>query len=440
MNARSMTRLPACALVFLASFTTFPSTVGADVDERICRGRFALGLNYPGIGLKYFLFNRYALEPRSQFETGVFVPGARICRYFNPISGVLPYLGVEGAYASYKSEESKGVGYAGVVLAGGEYYVGQKFSFQFDFGPAYIMLADKEYEVDVSGIEYVINFGINYYLGSRSEKSQQPRASKPQSPPSRAEPPQVLPVTPEPKPVLPSEASIPEEPMLKVKEAPLPQTPTPPQAVAAETTPPPVPALPPDHVQQQAAADFPETPDDPSTKKLKEILQTEPNRSKAYERFGDWHYRNGDKNAAITAYERSLELNPENSDLKKWVEKVRAGVQPVAVEAPLPAPVPTQPPVPTEPKLNVEQEYDAAKDLYKAGDVDASSKKAKAILEVDPDNWKAWALLGNCHHSTGSTSAALDAYDHSLKLNPGDSRLRSWVQKLRTQTQPAGGG
>ena len=141
------------------------SVADADVDGRIGRGRFAIGLNSPGVGLRYFLLNRYCLEIRSQFEPGVLVPGARICRYSGPLAGIFPYFGVEGAYAQYKGDEATGVGYAGAAFLGGEYYVFKRISVQIDFGPGYVSLDDKEYDVDVSGIEFVVNAGLNYYFG-----------------------------------------------------------------------------------------------------------------------------------------------------------------------------------------------------------------------------------------------------------------------------------
>ena len=43
----------------------------------------------------------------------------------------------------------------------------KKLSLQIDFGPAFIFLKDKDTSVSVSGGEYVINFGINYYFSKK---------------------------------------------------------------------------------------------------------------------------------------------------------------------------------------------------------------------------------------------------------------------------------
>lgn len=72
---------------------------------------------------------------------------------------------MEADYVSFKGDLSDGTGYAAEALVGGEYFVWPpRVSVQLDFGPAYLGLKDKNYSVDVSGIEFIVNFGINYYF------------------------------------------------------------------------------------------------------------------------------------------------------------------------------------------------------------------------------------------------------------------------------------
>lgn len=151
--------------IFLA-FAVFNSPVYAVVTaEGFSKGTVGVGLNYPGIGARYFFLDSWAVEARGQFEKDIWVAGARLSRYFRPVTRILPYLGVEVDYVSFKSSLTKGSGYAFEALAGGEYFVWQQqVSVQLDFGPAYLALADKNYDVDVSGIEFIVNFGINYYF------------------------------------------------------------------------------------------------------------------------------------------------------------------------------------------------------------------------------------------------------------------------------------
>lgn len=153
-------------VVFICACMVFNSPArGAVTEEGFSKGTFGVGLNYPGIGARYFFLDRYAAEVRGQFATDIFVAGVRVSRYFRPVSQILPYVGMEMDYVSFEGSLSEGTGYALEVLAGGEYFVWrEQGSVQLDFGPAYLALADEDFDVDVSGIEFVVNFGINYYF------------------------------------------------------------------------------------------------------------------------------------------------------------------------------------------------------------------------------------------------------------------------------------
>jgi len=72
-------------------------------DSSIGGGAVAVGFNYPGLGIRYFPFDRYAVELRGQYEPGAFSTGGRFYRYFGQISGVFPYAGLEVDYASLKA-------------------------------------------------------------------------------------------------------------------------------------------------------------------------------------------------------------------------------------------------------------------------------------------------------------------------------------------------
>ena len=157
---------PVAALALLVAVVAWSNPLwGATVDKRIARGRLGFGFNYPGVGLRYFLLDRYALEARGQFADAVLVTGLRASRYFSPLTQVLPYFGVEVDYVGFTSEYTKGIGYVAEAFVGGEYFVWPKHvSVQFDFGPAWLGLKDRNYDLTVSGIEFIVNFGITYYF------------------------------------------------------------------------------------------------------------------------------------------------------------------------------------------------------------------------------------------------------------------------------------
>lgn len=148
------------ALFFCLFFTfSFPVYAG------FVKGDFGIGLNYPGFGVRYFLSDKISLEGKGQFEKDIFVGGLRGYYYFKPEAKVLSFVGLEADFVSFKGEESEGNGFAGELFVGGEYFFAKKLSMQLDFGPAYIFLEDKDTSEFVGDIEYVVNFGINYYFG-----------------------------------------------------------------------------------------------------------------------------------------------------------------------------------------------------------------------------------------------------------------------------------
>lgn len=78
------------ALVVVVSASLSGSAHGEVTDGGFTRGTFGVGLNYPGVGLRYFFVDRYAAEIRGQFEKDILVAGLRVYRYFGQISQVIP--------------------------------------------------------------------------------------------------------------------------------------------------------------------------------------------------------------------------------------------------------------------------------------------------------------------------------------------------------------
>jgi len=81
----------------------------------------------------------------------------------------------------------------------------------------------------------------------------------------------------------------------------------------------------------------------------------------------------------------------------------------------------------------IDQMYQQAKDAYAAKRFAESRKWAQAVVSVDAQNWRAWALLGNSLYSLGDRPRAIGAYEHALAINPGNVKLRDWLNQLKTQ-------
>ncbi|MFH1415122.1 MAG: hypothetical protein ABIH89_03440, partial [Elusimicrobiota bacterium] len=102
---------------------------------------------------------------KCQIEKDIFVGGLRGYYYFSPEKKLIPFTGLEAGFVSFVGEDSEGTGFTGELFVGGEYFFTKRFSFQMDFGPALLSLRDKDTSESVTGLEYVVNFGIYYYFG-----------------------------------------------------------------------------------------------------------------------------------------------------------------------------------------------------------------------------------------------------------------------------------
>lgn len=129
------------------------------------RKKFGIGLNYPGLSIRYAANKKFTFEIKGQLDEEILVAGTRFYYYFASIFGVYPLLGIEGDYIFYKGDISEGMGFVAELFSGVEIFVLKNLSLQVDIGPAFIMLSDKNYKKSVVGVEFIINLGINWYLG-----------------------------------------------------------------------------------------------------------------------------------------------------------------------------------------------------------------------------------------------------------------------------------
>ena len=143
-----------------------PQTAG-NSSRRPAAGSFNLNINYPGAALRYFPADGKALELFGQGQDKVFTGGLRY--YYYPaglIKGALcPYAAAEADFTSFKGRYSKGTGIGGGLFGGVEYFLGRRISVQTDIGALYMSIQDKDTSLGESGLEFVINFGFNYYFG-----------------------------------------------------------------------------------------------------------------------------------------------------------------------------------------------------------------------------------------------------------------------------------
>ncbi len=128
--------------------------------------RLAVGLNYPGVALKYGFANNFAVDLRYQTNNTSYSFGSRGYLYLTPISSFIIFLGGEYDYINYKSDkvDSAGGYYAGFV--GVEYFLAPAVSVYTDIGYGQMSLKDKNVETNVTTDPTVMNIGLNLYLGN----------------------------------------------------------------------------------------------------------------------------------------------------------------------------------------------------------------------------------------------------------------------------------
>ncbi len=127
--------------------------------------RWAIGLNSPGVGVRYFMTRRYSMEFRAQAVSSAAAAGFRVTRSFLVGKRISPCGGIESDYVWFDGERGKGTGFVGEAFVGAEYYFTNRFSAQLDVGPAYVWLKDKDTQTTEKSVDYIMNIGINFYFG-----------------------------------------------------------------------------------------------------------------------------------------------------------------------------------------------------------------------------------------------------------------------------------
>ena len=146
----------------------FFSTVSAAQDN--AAGRWALGLEYPGISARDYYSPASSLEARFQNADGVSVLSARWTRHARRQSALLPLYGAELGAVSFKGRTSKGGGFALGIFGGVERFFSRSSSVQADAGPYLVNIADERTQITEGGLVFAVNFGINYYFNSGGGK------------------------------------------------------------------------------------------------------------------------------------------------------------------------------------------------------------------------------------------------------------------------------
>ena len=149
----------------------------------------AISINYPGLGYKFQFDGRRSFEIRIQYldEDGTRNTAAGARGYYYSFIGNnenkwagqennedIPdfslqnktryFIGWEIDYIGYTADNIRSSGFAVEAFSGLEYLFSKNMSFQADIGPAYVSLSDSSSSLNSSGLEFVINLGVNWYV------------------------------------------------------------------------------------------------------------------------------------------------------------------------------------------------------------------------------------------------------------------------------------
>jgi Flp pilus assembly protein TadD len=137
----------------------------------------------------------------------------------------------------------------------------------------------------------------------------------------------------------------------------------------------------------------------------------------AWQVVGNCRYAQGDRPGALEAYKRSLAINSSNPQLGGFIAQLEAQIQ-----AGTPAPA-----------APGELDYQGSVAQYGAGDYAGALAKASAAVQSNQNYWQAWQMVGNCRYALGDKPGAIEAYQHSLQLNPANDQLKGFLQQLTGQ-------
>ncbi len=139
-------------------------------------GETAISLGYPYVGVKHNLSRSVSLEGRYAAGSGINVFAGRV--YWNSAGRGrdILFTGLELGGISFNTYDIKGSGFEGGIFGGLEHFISDRISLLGDFYPVFIALKSDDYRG--SGIEFVVNFGFNFYFGETG-KNKPPQSAKP---------------------------------------------------------------------------------------------------------------------------------------------------------------------------------------------------------------------------------------------------------------------
>jgi len=162
---------------------------------------------------------------------------------------------------------------------------------------------------------------------------------------------------------------------------------------------------------------------DAAARKARQVIDADGLNWKGWQMLGTVSYAKGDLPAAREYFEKALELNPANDDLRAFLAKMEEPGPKAAVSRPAGND--------SSAGSTGGAAYIAAVSLYSSSHYQEAKVKAREAVTADPSDWKAWQMIGNCSYALGDKPGAIEAYRRSLAINPSNQALEAWVKSLQ---------
>jgi tetratricopeptide (TPR) repeat protein len=78
--------------------------------------------------------------------------------------------------------------------------------------------------------------------------------------------------------------------------------------------------------------------------------------------------------------------------------------------------------------------YQAGLSLYSQKNYPQAIPYLKAAIQLNPNHWQAYQLMGYCYYQTLDNAGALDVFDKSIAINPENLELKIYADNLRART------
>ena len=85
------------------------------------------------------------------------------------------------------------------------------------------------------------------------------------------------------------------------------------------------------------------------------------------------------------------------------------------------------------PEILVDQKLSEALQYFYNGKYDKVTELANEVLTIDPNNALAYKRIGSAYFAIGQKEKAIEAWEMSLRLNPKDVTLKTFIDKARSE-------